>query len=33
MYDDLQLGHSSTVDRAVDALRRAVFTGHGEGTG
>ena len=27
MYDDLQLEHSSTVDRAVDALRRALFAG------
>lgn len=27
MYDDLQLEHSSTVDRAVEALRRALFAG------
>ncbi len=27
MYDDLQLEHSSTVDRAVDEIRRALFAG------
>ncbi|MBA2560464.1 MAG: GntR family transcriptional regulator, partial [Propionibacteriales bacterium] len=27
MYDDLQLAHSSTVDRAADEIRRALFAG------
>ncbi|MGH3448386.1 MAG: GntR family transcriptional regulator [Nocardioidaceae bacterium] len=27
MYDDLQLEHSSTVDRAVEEIRRALFAG------
>lgn len=33
MYDDLQFEHSSTVDRAADELRRAIFAGQlGPGT-
>ena len=27
MYDDLQFEHSSTVDRAADEIRRAIFAG------
>src|SRR6478736_4156969 len=27
MYDDLQLEYSSTVDRAADEIRRAIFAG------
>ena len=33
MYGDLQLEHSSTVDRAADEIRRAIFAGQlGPGT-